>query len=250
MKKIEFGFHPVAKPVSNVVKRKDSSGKNRYYIAGDCEKCGEYFEKRKDGAKHSNLCSSCALKESNARRKGTIIESRRNGKTKKCAVCNEEYYVKASRLSSKYCSSKCWNSVKPLPAAFITKTNNAGKNNGRYKDGKRTGERAKQNTPKNKVRQQVKERDGNWCLLCGKPPSGLHLHRIKYGSQGGKYEKDNCVQLCNEDHALIHTDKKLFMPLLESYIKLATANQLESEPTEPPFYWYDWIKEFKGALDV
>jgi len=103
--------------------------------------------------------------------------------------------------------------------------------------------------PKEKVRKQVIERDGKWCLLCGKPPKGLHLHRVVYGSQKGKYEKSNCVLLCNIDHDLIHSDKRLFQPLLLQYLEMATKHQLDHEPTEPPFYWFDWIWKMRQAKE-
>lgn len=244
-------WNPAPKPNKDIVKKKDKKGTLRSYITGYCEECGEYFEKRNDRKKlNKKLCSSCSVKESNAKRKGKILEKARKGKTKTCIVCKKEFYVPPKRsLSAKYCSSKCWGSVKPIPKTFITKPNNSGKNNGRYKDGKRTGERAKQNTPKNKVRKEVINRDGDWCLLCGKPPKGLHLHRVVYGSQGGKYEKENCVQLCSDDHALIHSNKRVFQPLLEEYLKDATKHQLENEPTEPPFYWHDWIWKMRQAKE-
>lgn len=79
-------------------------------------------------------------------------------------------------------------------------------------------------TPKTKVREQVIERDGNWCLICGKPPKGLHLHRIVYGSQGGKYEKDNCIQLCTVHQGMVHSNKKVWMPLLREYVHKANED--------------------------
>jgi len=36
----------------------------------------------------------------------------RTGKVKKCKVCNEEFYVRPSAISSKYCSYKCTNESK------------------------------------------------------------------------------------------------------------------------------------------
>lgn len=238
--------------IGGEVKKKDKSGNDRYFITGHCEDCGEYFEKRKDGHRYKNICSKCALKKSNAKRKGAVLENRRKGKKKKCKVCEEEFYVSPSRsIVAKYCSKKCFSLTQKdkVPKGFIKAIDNSGKKNGRYKDGKRTGERAKQNTPKNRVRKEVIQRDGDWCLLCGKPPKGLHLHRVVYGSQGGKYEKNNCVQLCGGDHDLIHSNKRVFQPLLEEYLKQATKHQLENEPTEPPFYWHDWIWKIRQTKE-
>jgi 5-methylcytosine-specific restriction endonuclease McrA len=72
---------------------------------------------------------------------------------------------------------------------------------------------------KEKARKGVKKRDGDWCLLCGKPSPGLHLHRIVYGSQGGAYEKDNCVLLCVNHHGTVHGNKRFWMPKLLEYIE-------------------------------
>ena len=74
---------------------------------------------------------------------------------------------------------------------------------------------------KEEVRAIVKERDGNWCLLSGKPGPGLHLHRVVYSGMGGgngKYEVWNCVLLSNEMHVLVHSTKRTWMPLLLEYL--------------------------------
>jgi len=74
---------------------------------------------------------------------------------------------------------------------------------------------------KEQVRDEVKKRDGDWCLLSGKPGPGLHLHRVVYSGMGGgngKYEVWNCVLLSNEMHALVHSNKKIWMPLLIEYL--------------------------------
>lgn len=82
---------------------------------------------------------------------------------------------------------------------------------------------------KKKVREEVIERDGNWCFICGKPPKGLHLHRIMYGSQGGKYVTENCVQLCTIHHGEIHSNKRYWQPLLMGYVKEAEQGIISFE---------------------
>jgi 5-methylcytosine-specific restriction endonuclease McrA len=82
------------------------------------------------------------------------------------------------------------------------------------------------NSEKEKVRGKLKQRDGNWCLLCGKPGPGLHLHRIVYGSHGGKYEIDNCVQLCPVHHELVHSSKKTWAPKLTEYTETQSRRVL------------------------
>lgn len=85
---------------------------------------------------------------------------------------------------------------------------------------------------KEEVRTAVKQRDGDWCLLCGQPGPGLHLHRIRYGSEGGRYEVANCVLLCHAHHnPVVHDDKATWQPLLFAYIQRDdfAADRLRSE---------------------
>jgi 5-methylcytosine-specific restriction endonuclease McrA len=104
-----------------------------------------------------------------------------------------------------------------MPGFMKNPVDNAGAKNGRYTNGKRVGTN-KGPTNKARTRSEVIERDGDWCLYCGRPGPGLHLHRVIYGSQGGKYEASNCVQLCAEDHARVHSSKRTWMPLLLEYL--------------------------------
>lgn len=85
---------------------------------------------------------------------------------------------------------------------------------------------------KEQVRAEVKKRDGNWCLISGKPGPGLHLHRVEYGGMGGgggKYEVWNCVLLSNEIHTLVHSNKRLYKPLLLQYLD---AKKQGKDPSE------------------
>ncbi len=82
---------------------------------------------------------------------------------------------------------------------------------------------------KEKTREIVKQRDGNHCLLCGKPGPGLHLHRVVYGGMGGGgglYEPDNCVLLCYNHHALVHSNKRIWQPILLDKIEKANRKFL------------------------
>jgi 5-methylcytosine-specific restriction endonuclease McrA len=63
-----------------------------------------------------------------------------------------------------------------------------------------------------RIRQSVTERDGGRCRWCGTPTS--ECHHIVYRSQGGQDEVDNLILLCTRDHALVHSNKRRFMPLL------------------------------------
>lgn len=86
---------------------------------------------------------------------------------------------------------------------------------------------------KEKVRQAVIEREGgNWCVLSGVPGPGLHLHRIVYGSQGGKYEVDNCILLSTEMHQLVHSSKKTWMPILQDHVRAMKLGAPELSPIQ------------------
>lgn len=92
---------------------------------------------------------------------------------------------------------------------------------------------------KEKVRDAVSERDAsvsehNCCLLCGKPGPGLHLHRIIYGGMGGgggQYVVDNCVLVCHACHERIHSNKRVWQPILLDHIKA-----MKYEPDMSPIY--------------
>lgn len=86
---------------------------------------------------------------------------------------------------------------------------------------------------KEKVRQAVIEREGgNWCVLSGVPGPGLELHRIVYGSQGGKYETDNCILLSVEMHRLVHSSKKTWMPILQDHVRCMKLGMPEKSPIQ------------------
>ena len=226
-----FQFNPISKQDQTKSERLKSKNKNftekvkaqqkRPTKEIKCDECGVKFQRRTDminKRSKRNFCThQCSNKVMGRERKGTT--GVRKGKMITCFVCNKEFYVTPNRAEkAKLCSKKCQGSYQqtiPVPKGFITGADNKGKKNGRYKDGKRIGT----NISKKELRNKISERDGNYCLHCGKPGPGLHLHRIVYGSQGGKYEIDNCVQLCNVDHEKVHTNKNYWMPILLEYIR-------------------------------
>lgn len=86
---------------------------------------------------------------------------------------------------------------------------------------------------KEKVRQAVIEREGgNWCALSGVPGPGLHLHRIVYGAQTGKYEPDNCILLSNEMHELVHSNKRVWQPILMDHVRCMKLGCPELSPIQ------------------
>lgn len=141
----------------------------------------------------------------------------RKGKFVNCGNCNIVFYVQVSLLKRKYCSHKCAAVGRPINKGFIANANNKGKANGRYKHGKRIGKHKRNK----KLKDNLVQRDGEWCFLCGL--SGklavLHIHRIIYGSQGGEYINDNCVLLCAPDHEKVHSNKTYWKDWLLEHIK-------------------------------
>lgn len=232
-----FEFNPVPKPK-----------KNRPQKMAICNRCGVEFSRRSDliNRHANNYCShACASIANGEKSRGRVLEKMRKGTYKNCEICNKEFYVVASRTkknSVRFCSLKCrgkWQAEQPLPKGFMS-VDNSGSKNGRYKDGKRIGERIS----KPNVRKEVIKRDGNWCLFCGKPPKGLHLHRVVYGSQNGKYEPGNCVQLCLKHHELVHSSKQTWQPILLDYLD-GVLKDNNVEPIEPASYWMNWFVKHK-----
>lgn len=195
------------------------------WIAINCQQCGSAIERRSTyiEKQDKHFCSPQCSQEYHA---GKPIPSMRTGKEINCKVCGKEFYVSGYRLKNgaRFCSKECsavWQIDHPRKN-FIAAIDNSGEKNGMYKHGKRVGG----HVSKKKVREHVIERDGDWCLICGKPPKGLHLHRIVYGSQGGKYEKDNCVQLCAVHHETVHSNKHVWLPILQEYVRRADENNV------------------------
>lgn len=63
-----------------------------------------------------------------------------------------------------------------------------------------------------RVREETLERDHRRCRWCG--VATTELHHIVYRSQGGAHETANLITLCARHHAVAHSDKRLWMPIL------------------------------------
>ena len=199
------------------------NGRSYKYI--NCFRCKKLFRRRTDGIKDKNYCRPCSMKVKGEKARGKPLYNARKGVYKVCVTCGKEFYIPPSRAkrNARCCSVKCETKRRVelgiLPNNFISSTDNRGKKNGMYKHGRRVGTHLN----KRKLREEVIERDGgNWCLFCGKPGPGLHLHRVVYGSHGGKYELGNCVQLCAIDHEKVHSNQKKWQPILLDHLKNGT----------------------------
>jgi hypothetical protein len=67
-------------------------------------------------------------------------------------------------------------------------------------------------------RRTVRARDGERCRLCG-IRQDLQVHHIAYRSEGGTHDERNLITLCGEHHALVHSDKRRWQPVLFAYIR-------------------------------
>ncbi len=52
----------------------------------------------------------------------------------------------------------------------------------------------------------------NECAICGN--NCIHLHHIRYGACGRKTYMGNVIPLCEYHHRLVHSNKKLYQPML------------------------------------
>ena len=61
----------------------------------------------------------------------------------------------------------------------------------------------------------VFERDHGRCRICGRN-SGIQLHHILYRSERKDLidEPSNCIMLCYQCHALVHSNKHKYQPIL------------------------------------
>ena len=67
---------------------------------------------------------------------------------------------------------------------------------------------------------KVMQRDKYKCRLCG-TPFNLNEHHIVYKSENRKLinEPTNLIVLCTKCHALVHSNKHLWQPILKEMIK-------------------------------
>ena len=68
-------------------------------------------------------------------------------------------------------------------------------------------------------RLEIIKSDGFSCRFCGSE-NYLHVHHIKYRSEGGSDDKSNLITLCGKHHEVVHSDKKRFQPLCLKLVEL------------------------------
>lgn len=67
------------------------------------------------------------------------------------------------------------------------------------------------------IRAAVLARDQG-CRFCG-TQANLHVHHIRYRSQGLDHTVSNLIVLCREHHDLVHSDKRRWQPACQAYIE-------------------------------
>lgn len=57
-----------------------------------------------------------------------------------------------------------------------------------------------------------------YCQMCGRTWD-LHIHHIIYRSQLGNNDERNLIRLCSECHQKVHSNKKVYQPMLLEHQK-------------------------------
>jgi 5-methylcytosine-specific restriction endonuclease McrA len=68
-------------------------------------------------------------------------------------------------------------------------------------------------------RLKIIEADGFACRFCGRE-NYLHVHHIRYRSEGGSDDSSNLITLCGQHHDVVHSNKKRFQPLCLKLVEL------------------------------
>jgi len=69
------------------------------------------------------------------------------------------------------------------------------------------------------TRHEVKLRFNHMCAYCGRSHSCLHIHHIKYRSEGVDHSLGNLVLLCDAHHDMVHSNKRKWQPMLMEFIE-------------------------------
>lgn len=125
----------------------------------------------------------------------------------RCSVCRN-YVPKEEMLRTGLgglggiCSEKCLED-------YIEKYRNKRVRRKENREKKFTGSRSLAGS----CRDRVKRRDSEKCRWCGTTDS-IEIHHVYYRSEGGADTPRNLISLCTADHALAHTNKKKYQPIL------------------------------------
>lgn len=162
-----------------------------------CDQCGKKLIRKPSESKYKNIF--CDKKCRALWEKGQIKVDR-----KPCKMCGKKTYIPPIRYKRSpsgicYCSRKCYNMYR---VKYKTSYNWIG------------GHSKSRGDDWEKVKKQVKKRDKNRCVRCGKSNCILHVHHmIPYRIQKTN-EFDNLITLCNSCHTV--EENKLYKILFFS----------------------------------
>lgn len=148
---------------------------------------------------------------------------------RRCGRCKEYFPTKDLARSGPF--NACCGPCSQLPAPR--------KDSPAPKARRSTMKRSKAPTTPPALKREVRERDGHVCRFCGRQRLLMECHHIYYRSQGGPDVAHNLILLCEEHHALVHSKKKVWQPVLLAVIwKHYVEGQVVSVPA------------MKAALDL
>lgn len=93
-------------------------------------------------------------------------------------------------------------------------------------------------------RDRVKRRDGGICRWCG-TTNDIQIHHVFYRSEGGADTPRNLISICDECHALAHSNKKKYQPVLLTWLWLYYIKEREVT-VEAVFRMLQWYETDAG----
>lgn len=107
---------------------------------------------------------------------------------------------------------------------------------------KRYVRKPKKNKMPKAVRAKVVDREMRLCARCGRGQHRtrgragdfLHVHHIKYRSEGGDHTPENLIALCGECHDVVHSNKRIWQPVLLEYTRL--SGESSRRPSVPVIF--------------
>lgn len=93
-------------------------------------------------------------------------------------------------------------------------------------------------------RDRVKRRDDGKCRWCG-TDSNVQIHHVRYRSEGGPDTPKNLISVCAECHAMAHTNKKKYQPILLTWLWLFYVQEREVT-VQSVFRLVEWQQSTHG----
>ena len=201
------------KPINKKIKNKNKN-KNKYIKT--CKTCNKEFPSKyknkqycsekcrpSNKSKETRICKTCGNPLPPKSGKQYCSKECRDTKQKICPICGEKFNTKTKK---KYCSEECrkvgrkYNNKKSQTELDLSKNNDSIRLifNGRpintwYISGFTE-----------KLKNNILERDGYRCYVCGKE-TNLHVHHIIPRDEGGPHIPENLITLCGSCHKSVES---------------------------------------------